>query len=161
MAPLFWERPPEVNETKFQTVFTTESKSVAEFRVRLNISDIWVKWSLLTEYEQLAEIYQTLKFWAENYHNWCIPPTITHTPVINTRGESLSVFYSTDHESPDPYIISIEEIAHCDFSPNNHKRGLQLSTKDAIGSFLDRLKTSIDIYTLTRLLTPSENVVLF
>ena len=164
MAPLFWERPPEVDETKFRTVFATESKSVTKFRARLNISDIWVDWSLLTEKEIEVELYFTPKFWEENYCNWCIPLTIARTPVINTCGESLSFFYPTDHESNRVYIFEIDsdvigEPIHRDFPPKDHKGGLQLFEENTIGNFFERAQ--IDLYTLTRLLIPSNNVILF
>ena len=80
----------------------------------------------------------------------------------NTHGESLLVFYPTNNESNHAYIFKIKgDVIHHDFSPKNYKGGLQLSMKDTIGSFLDQLKEQLDIYTFTRLVTSSSNVILF
>ena len=162
MAPLFWERPPEVDETEFKQFLGTETESVAEFRARLNISDIWVKWSLLTEHEKAVEVLFTPKLWKPN--EWHQPPSIACTPVTNTRGESLSFFYPTDHESNQAYVFEINgdvigDPVHSDYSPKNHKGGIQLSEDNTIGTFFAR--SQIDLYSLTRLLIPTHNVVLF
>ena len=162
MAPLFWERPPEVDETEFKQFLGTEAESVAEFRARLNISDIWVEWSLLTEYEKQVKAIFTPKLWKPNH--WNNPPSIECTPVINTRGESLSLFFSVDHESDRAYVFEIDsdyigQSVHRDFSSKNQTGGLQLFEENTIGTFFAR--TQIDLYSLTRLLIPTNNVVLF
>ena len=165
MAPLFWKRPPEVDETSFRTFLGTEAKSVTEFRVRRNISDNWIEWSLLTEHEKGVEVYLTLKIWAplQEYHS---PPNFVCTPMTNIRGESLLVFYPADHESNQVYIYEIDgdvfdEPVHSDYSLKNNKGGLQLFEENMIGRFFDRLKKQLDLYTFTRLVTPSNNVILF
>ena len=149
MAPVFWENLPEIDKTEFCKVLATEGESVAKFRARLNISDIWIEWSFLTKYGKLVDLYHTLKLWEEHYCNWCIPLNIARTPVKNTRGESLSVFYLTNHKSDQLYIIEIKGVVHHNFSPKNHKGGLQLIDDNTIGSFFDRLKKQLDIYTYT------------
>ena len=165
MAPLFWKRPPEVDETEFKQFLATESETVAEFRVRLNISDIWVKWSLLTKHEKSVEVNFTPKLWRPN--SWYNPPSIACTPVTNTRGESLSFFYSTDHESNQAYIFEIDgdvigDPVHSDYSPKNQKRGIQLFEEITIGTFFEITQLpQLDLYTLTRLSIPTQYVVLF
>ena len=164
MAPIFWKRDLEVDETQFRQFFAAEGESIAEFRARHNISDIWVEWSLLTEHEKIVEFYHTPKLWEEHYRNWCIPPSFTRTPVKNTCGESLSLFFPADHESDRAYIFEIDgdyigQSVHRDFSPKNNTGGLQLFEENTLGTFFAR--TQIDLYSLTRLLTPTNNVVLF
>ena len=127
MAPLFWERPPEVDETEFKQFLATESETVAEFQARLNISDIWVEWSLLTEHEKAVEVIFTPKVWKPN--DWHQPPDFVCTPVTNTRGESLSFFFPVDHESDRAYVFEIDgdyigQPVHRDFSPKNQTGGL-------------------------------------
>ena len=165
MAPLFWKRPPEVDETEFKQFLTTESESVAEFRVRLNISDIWIEWSLLTKHEKAVEVNFTPKLWKVN--NWYQPPSIACTPVKNTCGESLSLFFPADHELNRAYVFEIDgdyigQPVHRDFSPKNQTGGLQLFEENTIGTFfaLTQLPQP-DLYSLTRLLIPTNNVVLF
>ena len=87
--------------------------------------------------------------------------------MTNTRGESLSFFYPADHESDRAYVFEIDgdyisQPVHRDFSPNNHTGGIQLFDDTSIGQFfaLTQLPQP-DIYTLTRLLIPHHNVVLF
>ena len=46
-------------------------------------------------------------------------------------------------------MILIEGVVYHDFSPNNHKGGLQLHEENTIGSFFDRPKPQLDIYTFT------------
>ena len=165
MAPLFWERPPEVDETEFKRFLSTKAESVAEFRARLNISDIWIEWSLLTEHEKAVEVNFTPKLWKPN--NWHQAPSIVCTPVKNTRGESLSFFYPTDHESNLAYVFEIDgdvigDPVHSDYSPKNQKGGIQLFEDTTIGKFFELTQLpQPDIYTLTRLLIPHHNVVLF
>ena len=164
MAPLFWKRPPEVDETQFRKFLGTEAESVAEFRARHNISDIWVEWSHLTEHEQAVEFYHTPKFWVDEYLNWCHPPSIVQTPMKNTHGESLSLFFPADHESDRAYVFEIDgdyisQSVHRDFSPKNNTGGLQLFEENTLGTFFAR--TQIDLYALTRLLISTHNVVLF
>ena len=165
MAPLFWERPPEVDETEFKQFLATESETVAEFRAQLNISDIWVEWSLLTEHEKQIEAIFTPKLWKPN--RWCNPPSIMCTPVKNTRGESLSLFFPANHESDRAYVFEIDgdyisQPVHRDFSPKNNTGGLQLFDDTSIGQFFALTQLpQIDLYTLTRLLIPHHNVVLF
>ena len=165
MAPLFWERPPEVDETEFKRFLSTEAESVAEFRARLNISDIWIEWSLLTEHEKAVEVNLTPKLWKPN--SWYNPPSIACTPVTNTRGESLSLFFPADHESDRAYVFEIDgdyigQPVHRDFSPKNQTGGLQLFEEITIGSFFVITQLpQLDLYTLTRLLIPHNNVVLF
>ena len=84
----------------------------------------------------------------------------------NTHGESLSVFYPTDHESNRVYVFEIDgdifdKPVHRDFSPKNNKGGLQLFEENTIGRFFDRPKPQLDLYTFMRLVTPSNNDVLF
>ena len=162
MAPLFWERPPEVDETEFKKFLGTETESVAEFRVRLNISDIWIEWSHLTEHEKAVEVNLTPKLWKPN--SWYNPPSIACTPVKNTRRESLSIFHPTDHKSDRAYVFEIDgdyigQPVHQDFSPKNNTGRLQLFEENTIGTFFAR--SQIDLYSLTRLLIPHHNVVLF
>ena len=162
MAPLFWERPPEIDETEFKKFLATESETVAEFRAQHNISDIWIEWSLLTEHEKAVEVNFTPKLWRVN--NWYQLPSIACTLVNNTRGESLSLFYPTDHKSNQAYIFEIDgdiigDPVHSDYSPKNQKGGIQLFEENTIGTFFAR--SQIDLYALTRLLIPTNNVVLF
>ena len=165
MAPIFWERPPEVDETEFKQFLSTDAESVAEFRARLNISDIWVEWSLLTEHEKAIEVIFTPRLWKPN--EWHNPPSFTRTPVKNTRGESLSLFYPADHESNRAYVFEIAgdyigQPVHRDFSLKNQTGGLQLFDNITIGSFFAITQLpQLDLYSLTRLLIPHHNVVLF
>ena len=155
-----------IDETQFRKALGTEVESVAEYRARHNISDIWVEWSHLTEYEKNVEVYHTPRVWAptEEFQN---PPDFACTPVTNTRGESLSFFYPTDHESNLAYVFEIDgdvigDPVHSDYSPKNNKGGIQLFEDTTIGKFfaLTQLPQP-DIYTLTRLITIHHNVVLF
>ena len=66
-----------------------------------------------------------------------------------------------NHKSDRLYIIEIKGVVHYDFSPKNHKGGLQLINDNIVGSFFDRLKKQLDIYTYTRLVISTEYVVLF
>ena len=145
MAPIFWKRDPEVDETQFRKFFATEGESVTEFRVRHNISDIWVEWSLLTEHKKIVEFYHTPKLWEEHYRNWCILPSFMRTPVKNTRGESLSLFFPADHESDRAYVFEIDgdyigQPVHRDFSLKNQTGGLQLFEENTLGTFLQELR---------------------
>ena len=155
-----------IDETTFRKALGTEAESVAEFRARHNISDIWIEWSHLTEYEKNVEVYHTPRVWAPT-EEFQSPPDFACTPVINTRGESLSFFYPTDHESNIAYVFEIDgdvigDPVHSDYSPKNQKGGIQLFEDTTIGKFfaLTQLPQP-DIYSLTRLLTPTNNVVLF
>ena len=164
MAPLFWKRDPEVDETQFRKLFAIEGKTVAEFRVRHNIFDIWVEWSFLTEHEKIVEFYHTPKLWEEHYRNWCIPPSFMCTLMKNTREESLSIFYPADHESDRAYVFEINgdyigQPVYRDFSLKNQTGRLQLFEENTIGTFFAR--SQIDLYSLTRLLIPTNNVILF
>ena len=165
MAPnVYWTPSVYFDETKFRKFLATEGESVAEFRARHNISDIWVEWSFLTEHEKEAELYFTPRFWEANCLTWQDPPSFTRTPVKNTRGESLSIFHPTDHESDRAYVFEIDgdyigQPVHRDFSPKNNKGGLQLFEENTIGTFFAR--SQIDLYSLTQLLIPTNNVVLF
>ena len=105
---VYWTPSIYFNETKFRKYLATEGESIAEFRVRHNISDIWVEWSLLTDHEKEIELYFTPKFWEGNCLIWQNSLIIVRTPVINTRRESLSFFYPTDHESNRAYVFEID-----------------------------------------------------
>ena len=163
-ATVYWTPSVYFDETQFHKFLAIEGESVAEFRVRHNISDIWVEWSLLTNHEKKAELYFMPKFWEDNCLNWQDPLTITCTLVKNTRGESLSFFYPMDHKSNQAYIFKIDsnvfdELVHSDYSLKNQTEGLQLFEENTIGTFFAR--TQIDLYSLTQLLISTENVVLF
>ena len=155
-----------IDETTFRKALGTEAESVTEFRARHNISDIWIEWSYLTEYEKNVEVYHTPKVWAPT-EEFQSPPDFTCTPVTNTRGESLSFFYPTDHESNQAYVFEIDgdvigDPVHSDYSPKNTKGGIQLFEDTTIGKFFALTKLpQPDLYTLTRLLIPHHNVVLF
>ena len=155
-----------IDETTFRKALGTEAESVAEYRARHNISDIWVEWSHLTEYEKNVEVYHTPRVWAST-EEFQSPPDFACTPVTNTRGESLSFFYPTDHESNQAYVFEIDgdvigDPVHSDYSPKNTKGGIQLFEDTTIGKFfaLTQLPQPT-IYALTRLLIPHHNVVLF
>ena len=155
-----------IDETTFRKALGTETESVAEFRARHNISDIWIEWSHLTEYEKNVEVLHTPRVWAPT-EDFQSPPKLACTPVTNTRRESLSFFYPTDHESNQAYVFEIDgdvigDPVHSDYSPKNTKGGIQLFEDTTIGKFFELTQLpQLDIYTLTRLLIPHHNVVLF
>ena len=155
-----------IDETQFKKALGTEAESVAEYRARHNISDIWIEWSHLTEYEKNVEVYHTPRVWAPT-EEFQSPPDLACTPVKNTCGESLSFFYPTDHESNLAHVFEIDgdvigDPVHSDYFPKNTKGGIQLFEDTTIGQFfaLTQLPQP-DLYTLTRLLIPHHNVVLF
>ena len=164
---MYWTPSIYFDGTQFRKFLATESESIAEFRARHSISDIWVEWSLLTDHEKEAELYFTPKFWDSNCLNWQDPPTIARTLVKNIRGESLSIFHPTDHKSDRTYVFEIDgdyigQPVHRDFSPKNQTGGLQLFEEITIGTFFALTQLpQLDIYSLTRLLIPTNNVVLF
>ena len=165
--PVYWTPSVYFDETQFHKFLATEGETIAEFRAQHNISDIWVEWSFLTEHEKEAELYFTPRFWEANCRYWQDPPSFTRTPVKNTRGESLSFFYPADHESDRAYVFEIDgdyisQPVHRDFSPKNQTEGLQLFEDTLIGQFFALTQLpQLDLYTLTQLLLPTNNVVLF